>query len=202
MMEGVIIKTVNCNILPVPSCHATRRKHEGWDTARSPRPRQRKTGGRGRVRNTDLSVKHEFTDRNVRGLNMTFASRHPCRGLGNRQYPSPHAAYWWHGTSTPSVKPFSMSAPCSKLVNKPQLLSHWTCLALVCAVYQKQEFKIQTRWLSETAPSLSRDSGYSPLAIQRLLRQDVKGLALPQVTRRRDRCPSGYPLAENSVRSE
>ncbi|KER22219.1 hypothetical protein T265_09641 [Opisthorchis viverrini] len=30
-----------CSTLSVPSCHVTRRLHEGWDTARSPKPRQR-----------------------------------------------------------------------------------------------------------------------------------------------------------------
>ncbi|KER26706.1 hypothetical protein T265_06072 [Opisthorchis viverrini] len=40
--------------LPVPSCHATRRKHEGWDTAGLPKPRQGKSRDRGRVRTTDL----------------------------------------------------------------------------------------------------------------------------------------------------
>ncbi|KER30201.1 hypothetical protein T265_03353 [Opisthorchis viverrini] len=39
----------NCKTLSVPSCHATRR-HEGWDTARSPKPRQGKSRGRGRIR--------------------------------------------------------------------------------------------------------------------------------------------------------
>ncbi|GAA49996.1 RNA-binding protein 39 [Clonorchis sinensis] len=33
-------KSLNCNTLPVPSCHANRGKHEGWDTARLPKPRQ------------------------------------------------------------------------------------------------------------------------------------------------------------------
>ncbi|KER19934.1 hypothetical protein T265_11402 [Opisthorchis viverrini] len=31
--------------LSVPSCHATRRRHEGWDTARLPKPRQGKSRG-------------------------------------------------------------------------------------------------------------------------------------------------------------
>ncbi|KER29445.1 hypothetical protein T265_03911 [Opisthorchis viverrini] len=44
----------SCNTLQVPSCHATRRKQEGWDTARLPKPRQGKSNGRGRVRTTDL----------------------------------------------------------------------------------------------------------------------------------------------------
>ncbi|KAG5441692.1 hypothetical protein CSKR_103172 [Clonorchis sinensis] len=35
-------------------CHATRRKHEGWDTARLPKPRQGKSRGRGRIRTTNL----------------------------------------------------------------------------------------------------------------------------------------------------
>ncbi|KER25293.1 LOW QUALITY PROTEIN: hypothetical protein T265_14240 [Opisthorchis viverrini] len=40
----------------VPSCHATLKEHEGWDTARLPKPRQGKSRGRGRVRTTDLPV--------------------------------------------------------------------------------------------------------------------------------------------------
>ncbi|KER19594.1 hypothetical protein T265_11678 [Opisthorchis viverrini] len=42
--------------LSVLSCHATRRKHEGGDTARLPKPRQGKSRGRGRARTTDLPV--------------------------------------------------------------------------------------------------------------------------------------------------
>ncbi|KER26120.1 hypothetical protein T265_06599 [Opisthorchis viverrini] len=43
----------NCNTLPVPSCHATRREHEHLDTGRFPKPRQEESRGRGRVRTTD-----------------------------------------------------------------------------------------------------------------------------------------------------
>ncbi|KER21406.1 hypothetical protein T265_10276 [Opisthorchis viverrini] len=35
-----------CNTLPVSSCHATRGTHEGWDTARLPKPRQGNSRGR------------------------------------------------------------------------------------------------------------------------------------------------------------
>ncbi|GAA53634.1 hypothetical protein CLF_110655 [Clonorchis sinensis] len=35
-------------------CHTTRKKHEGWDTARSPKPRQEKSRCSGRVRTLDL----------------------------------------------------------------------------------------------------------------------------------------------------
>ncbi|KAG5448299.1 Craniofacial development protein 1 [Clonorchis sinensis] len=45
---------MGCSTLSVPNCHATRRLHEGWDTARLPKPRQGKSRGRGRVRTTDL----------------------------------------------------------------------------------------------------------------------------------------------------
>ncbi|KER22127.1 hypothetical protein T265_09696 [Opisthorchis viverrini] len=34
------IKSSSCSTLSVPSCHAIQRKHEGWDTARLPKPRQ------------------------------------------------------------------------------------------------------------------------------------------------------------------
>ncbi|KER20221.1 hypothetical protein T265_11174 [Opisthorchis viverrini] len=37
----------SCSTLSVPNCHPTRRKHEGQDTARLPRPRQGKSRGRG-----------------------------------------------------------------------------------------------------------------------------------------------------------
>ncbi|KER32163.1 hypothetical protein T265_12862, partial [Opisthorchis viverrini] len=40
--------------LLVPSCHPTRRKHEGWDTTRLPKPRQGKEIYRGWVRSADL----------------------------------------------------------------------------------------------------------------------------------------------------
>ncbi|KER27632.1 hypothetical protein T265_05351 [Opisthorchis viverrini] len=42
--------------LSVPSCRATRRRHEGWDTARSPKPRKGKSRSRGRVGTKDISV--------------------------------------------------------------------------------------------------------------------------------------------------
>ncbi|KAG5445890.1 hypothetical protein CSKR_109646 [Clonorchis sinensis] len=41
--------TFSCSTLSVPNCHATRRNHEGWDTARLPKPRQGKSRGRGRL---------------------------------------------------------------------------------------------------------------------------------------------------------
>ncbi|KAG5455264.1 hypothetical protein CSKR_113737 [Clonorchis sinensis] len=49
-------KSFSCSNLSVPNCRATRRKHEGWDTARLPKPRQGKSRGRGRVRTTDLPI--------------------------------------------------------------------------------------------------------------------------------------------------
>ncbi|KER24376.1 hypothetical protein T265_07935 [Opisthorchis viverrini] len=49
-------KSFSCSTLSVPSCHATRGKHEGWDTARLPKPRQGESRGRGQVRTTDLPV--------------------------------------------------------------------------------------------------------------------------------------------------
>ncbi|KER28090.1 hypothetical protein T265_05001 [Opisthorchis viverrini] len=47
---------VSCSTLSVSSCHATRRRHEGWDTARSPKSRQGKSSGKGRVRTIGLPV--------------------------------------------------------------------------------------------------------------------------------------------------
>ncbi|KAG5442176.1 hypothetical protein CSKR_104476 [Clonorchis sinensis] len=40
--------------LLVPNCHATRRLHGGWDTARLPKPSQGKSRGRGRFRTMGL----------------------------------------------------------------------------------------------------------------------------------------------------
>ncbi|GAA57870.1 hypothetical protein CLF_113295, partial [Clonorchis sinensis] len=45
-----------CNTLSVSNCHATGGKHEGWDTARLPQPRQGKSRSRGRIRTTNLPV--------------------------------------------------------------------------------------------------------------------------------------------------
>ncbi|KER28727.1 hypothetical protein T265_13525, partial [Opisthorchis viverrini] len=42
--------------LSVPSRHATRKKHEAWNTTRLPTPRQKEPGCRCRVRTTDFSV--------------------------------------------------------------------------------------------------------------------------------------------------
>ncbi|KAG5448286.1 hypothetical protein CSKR_110463, partial [Clonorchis sinensis] len=47
---------IHVSTLSVPSCRATRRKHEGWDTVMLPKPRQGKSRGRGRVRTTSLPV--------------------------------------------------------------------------------------------------------------------------------------------------
>ncbi|KAG5442201.1 hypothetical protein CSKR_100215 [Clonorchis sinensis] len=40
----------SCSTLSVSSCHTTRRKHDGWDTAKLPKARTWKSRGRGRVR--------------------------------------------------------------------------------------------------------------------------------------------------------
>ncbi|KAG5453780.1 hypothetical protein CSKR_113836 [Clonorchis sinensis] len=52
----IYIKLFCCNTLSVPIYHATRGRHEGWDTARLPKPRQGKSRGRGRVQATNLPV--------------------------------------------------------------------------------------------------------------------------------------------------
>ncbi|KER19931.1 hypothetical protein T265_11419 [Opisthorchis viverrini] len=46
----------DCSTLSAPNCHATQRKHEGWDTARLLKSRQENSRGRYRVRTTDLLV--------------------------------------------------------------------------------------------------------------------------------------------------
>ncbi|KER24934.1 hypothetical protein T265_07499 [Opisthorchis viverrini] len=76
------VKSSSCSTLSAPNYHATRRLHEGWDTARLPKPRQGKSRGRDRVRTTDLSARGgiaqwlewEFTGRKVRGSKPTPAS--------------------------------------------------------------------------------------------------------------------------------
>ncbi|KAG5450800.1 E3 UFM1-protein ligase 1 [Clonorchis sinensis] len=87
-------KTFSSNTHSVPSCHATRRKREGWDIARLSKSRQGKSRGRGRVRTTNLSanatflgemaqlLEREFTDRKVRGLDPVSASQLPLSKLG------------------------------------------------------------------------------------------------------------------------
>ncbi|GAA53505.1 hypothetical protein CLF_110393 [Clonorchis sinensis] len=52
--EIYVRQSFSCSILSVPNCHATRRNHEGWDTARLPKFRQKKSKGRGRIRTMDL----------------------------------------------------------------------------------------------------------------------------------------------------
>ncbi|KER29172.1 hypothetical protein T265_04175 [Opisthorchis viverrini] len=52
----VDLNSFSCNTLSVSSCHSTRRKHEDWDTARLPKPRQGMSSGGGRIRTTDLPV--------------------------------------------------------------------------------------------------------------------------------------------------
>ncbi|KAG5441456.1 hypothetical protein CSKR_107638 [Clonorchis sinensis] len=59
----------SCNTLSVPSRHATRRKHEGWDTTRLPKPRQ-KSRRRGWVRTTDLPCKRR--DRMKRDVVLAY----------------------------------------------------------------------------------------------------------------------------------
>ncbi|KER29723.1 hypothetical protein T265_03738 [Opisthorchis viverrini] len=50
-------KSLSWSTLSVPNCHATReKKHEGWDTARLPKPRQGKLRVRVRIRTTDLPI--------------------------------------------------------------------------------------------------------------------------------------------------
>ncbi|KER25507.1 hypothetical protein T265_07074 [Opisthorchis viverrini] len=50
------IKSFCCNTISVPSCHASRRKHKGWDTVRLPKPRWSKSRGSGRFRTTGLQL--------------------------------------------------------------------------------------------------------------------------------------------------
>ncbi|KER21233.1 hypothetical protein T265_10393 [Opisthorchis viverrini] len=53
--------------LSVPNCRAARGKHEDWDTARLPKPRQGKSIDRGQVRTTDYRLQSRY-GRFVTGL--------------------------------------------------------------------------------------------------------------------------------------
>ncbi|KAG5453526.1 Potassium voltage-gated channel protein eag [Clonorchis sinensis] len=55
-------KSFSCSTLSVPNCHAIRRLHEGWDTARLPKPRQGKSRGRGGVQTTDIANASSWLD--------------------------------------------------------------------------------------------------------------------------------------------
>ncbi|KAG5448122.1 hypothetical protein CSKR_106379 [Clonorchis sinensis] len=66
-------KSFSCITLSVSNCHATRRKHEGWDTTRSPKPRQEKSRCRGWVRTKDIpaqSVRHTGSGVRFNGKNV------------------------------------------------------------------------------------------------------------------------------------
>ncbi|KER21281.1 hypothetical protein T265_10362 [Opisthorchis viverrini] len=52
------IPFARCSTLSVPNCHATKRKHEGWDTARLPKPRQGKSRGGGTFRSANSRSNH------------------------------------------------------------------------------------------------------------------------------------------------
>ncbi|KER31690.1 hypothetical protein T265_02190 [Opisthorchis viverrini] len=67
--DGQIFNFERCNALSVPSCHATQRKHEGWDTARLPKSRQRKSRAGGRILTTDLRTQY------VLATHMNFAGK-------------------------------------------------------------------------------------------------------------------------------
>ncbi|KER21524.1 hypothetical protein T265_10170 [Opisthorchis viverrini] len=56
LSQSVTSTLFSCNTLLVPSCHAARKKHEGWDTARLPKSGQGKSREGGQVRTTDLPV--------------------------------------------------------------------------------------------------------------------------------------------------
>ncbi|GAA50603.1 hypothetical protein CLF_104782 [Clonorchis sinensis] len=54
LVQMLLRQSFSCSTLSVPNCHATRRKHESWDTAKLPKPRHGKSRGTGRARTTDL----------------------------------------------------------------------------------------------------------------------------------------------------
>ncbi|KER22040.1 hypothetical protein T265_09790 [Opisthorchis viverrini] len=60
--------------LPVPSCHATRSLHEGWDTARLTKPRQGKSRGGGQIRTTNLPVMVQSQEQSL----ASFSSVSSC----------------------------------------------------------------------------------------------------------------------------
>ncbi|KER27715.1 hypothetical protein T265_05274 [Opisthorchis viverrini] len=92
--QDVFIKKVfTCTTLPVPSCHATRKKHEGWDTARLPKPRQGKSSGGGRIRTTDLlRPLHRIGDRKYTQTMRSDSRPHHSR-LSSRP-PVPAKSFW------------------------------------------------------------------------------------------------------------
>ncbi|KER24349.1 hypothetical protein T265_07953 [Opisthorchis viverrini] len=79
----------------VANCHATRRKHEGWDTVPLPKPRKGKParmgepGGRGRVRTTDLPA-------GSARLRVTFRQCQLTR-------PKAATLTWWSGFSAAMI---------------------------------------------------------------------------------------------------
>ncbi|KER22902.1 hypothetical protein T265_09107 [Opisthorchis viverrini] len=62
MGQGRQIGDEHCNKLFVPSCHATRLKHNGWNTASLPKPKQEKSRCRNRARTKDLPGKFALLD--------------------------------------------------------------------------------------------------------------------------------------------
>ncbi|KER31989.1 hypothetical protein T265_01916 [Opisthorchis viverrini] len=80
-------KAFSCSTLPVPSCHATRRKYDGWDTARLPKPRQGKSSGGGRIRTADLQVSNprsnHFGHLAIWVMKQTLWNYRPSMSTGN-----------------------------------------------------------------------------------------------------------------------
>ncbi|GAA53216.1 hypothetical protein CLF_109783 [Clonorchis sinensis] len=60
-------------MVQVPSCYATRRKHEGQNTARLPKPRQQQSRCRSRVRITNLRVTETRMSRNFDVTDLQFS---------------------------------------------------------------------------------------------------------------------------------
>ncbi|KAG5454409.1 hypothetical protein CSKR_107204 [Clonorchis sinensis] len=73
----------------VPNCHATRKKHEGWDTAWLPKPRQWKSRGRGQVRTVDLPT--DVCTSEFRLPRVIFTKQNKQKGFLSDKYTHLHA---------------------------------------------------------------------------------------------------------------
>ncbi|KER31359.1 hypothetical protein T265_02408 [Opisthorchis viverrini] len=98
---GLHAMSFSCSTLSVPNCHATLRKHECWDTARLPKPRQGKSTGRGWVRAKGLPVSkfatQPFDLEDARSFASTIKTQ---RFLGDIDIPNINAQHGVRNTST------------------------------------------------------------------------------------------------------
>ncbi|KER20973.1 hypothetical protein T265_15201, partial [Opisthorchis viverrini] len=83
--SALVKPSFSFSTLSVPNCHATQRLHEGWDTARLPKPRQEKSRGRGWVRTTNLpktekwNIQPSLRDKGMFSLSGNWVATHQRR---------------------------------------------------------------------------------------------------------------------------